>query len=210
MNIVLAVVVLAIVLAQGAEVPAYQDQPPVVGAVDAGLAGRAGRHSAGDRILTVAGDEVDTWEDLRHRHRHRARTATSPITLLRDGPTRVGDRRPDGRGPLRDRRHRRAARRQPRRRSRSSPGEPAEQAGLKAGDVVLAVNGERMVTRAQLIEAISRNAGQADRADDPARRPGAATSSVTPEQRGRPRHDRHQHLRADRSRSRPARSRRCS
>jgi regulator of sigma E protease len=33
MNIVLAIVVLAIVLAQGAEVPAYEDEPPVVGAV---------------------------------------------------------------------------------------------------------------------------------------------------------------------------------
>src|SRR6186713_3673327 len=35
MNIVLAVVVLAIVLAQGAEMPAYLDQSPVVGAVGA-------------------------------------------------------------------------------------------------------------------------------------------------------------------------------
>ena len=36
MNIVLAVVVMAVVLAQGAEVPVYQDQPPVVGAVAPG------------------------------------------------------------------------------------------------------------------------------------------------------------------------------
>jgi regulator of sigma E protease len=36
MNIILAVVVMAIVLAQGAEVPVYQDQPPVVGAVTPG------------------------------------------------------------------------------------------------------------------------------------------------------------------------------
>src|SRR5215212_3411510 len=33
MNIVLAVVVMAIVLAQGAEVPAFDDEPPVVGSV---------------------------------------------------------------------------------------------------------------------------------------------------------------------------------
>src|ERR671917_2443809 len=33
MNIALAVVVMALVLMQGADVPAYQDQPPVVGAV---------------------------------------------------------------------------------------------------------------------------------------------------------------------------------
>src|SRR3970282_1313979 len=36
MNIVLAVVVMAVVLAQGAEVPVYEDQPPVVGAVSPG------------------------------------------------------------------------------------------------------------------------------------------------------------------------------
>ena len=36
MNIALAIVVMAVVLAQGAEVPVYQDQPPVVGAVTAG------------------------------------------------------------------------------------------------------------------------------------------------------------------------------
>ena len=36
MNILLAVVVMAVVLAQGAEVPVYQDQPPVVGAVAPG------------------------------------------------------------------------------------------------------------------------------------------------------------------------------
>jgi regulator of sigma E protease len=39
-------------------------------------------------------------------------------------------------------------------------GEPAERAGLKAGDIVIAVNGERMVTRTQFIEAISRNGGK--------------------------------------------------
>src|SRR6186713_3504031 len=36
MNILLAVVVLAVVLAQGAEVPAYHDQAPVIGSVKAG------------------------------------------------------------------------------------------------------------------------------------------------------------------------------
>ena len=39
-------------------------------------------------------------------------------------------------------------------------GQPGGAAGLKAGDVVLAVNGERMVTRTQFIEAISRNGGR--------------------------------------------------
>ncbi|HEY6359527.1 MAG TPA: RIP metalloprotease RseP, partial [Vicinamibacterales bacterium] len=64
MNIILAVVVMAVVLAQGTEVAAYLDAPAVVGAVTPGSpADRVGIR-AGDRILTVAGSEIDTWEDL--------------------------------------------------------------------------------------------------------------------------------------------------
>jgi len=39
-------------------------------------------------------------------------------------------------------------------------GDIAEKVGLKAGDIVLAVNGERMTTGTQLTEAISRNGGK--------------------------------------------------
>ena len=57
-------VVLAIVLAQGAEVPAYEDKSPLVGAVEQGsVAERAGLQR-GDRLLTVAGDDVPTWRDV--------------------------------------------------------------------------------------------------------------------------------------------------
>ena len=87
MNIILAVVVMAIVLAQGAEVPIYQDQPPVVGAVAPGSPAERAGIQRGDRILTVAGDEVDTWDDL------FLAVGTRPdrdvaLTLLRDGETR--------------------------------------------------------------------------------------------------------------------------
>src|SRR5512147_528346 len=64
MNIVLAVVVAAIVLAQGAQVPVYEDQPPVVGVVRANSAAARGGIMPGDRILSVAGDAVPTWKDL--------------------------------------------------------------------------------------------------------------------------------------------------
>jgi regulator of sigma E protease len=155
MNIILAVVVMAIVLAQGAEVPIYQDQPPVVGAVTPGSPAERAGIQRGDRILTVAGDDVDTWDDL------FIAVGTRPdrdvaLTLVRDGQTRsvtvrtVSETRFEigNIGVLPD----------------INPivasvigGTPAERAGLKAGDVVLAVNGERMVTRTQFIEAISRN-----------------------------------------------------
>ena len=158
MNIILAVVVMAVVLAQGAEVPIYQDQPPVVGTVTPGSPAERAGIQRGDRILTVANDQVDTWDDL------FIAIGTRPdrdvrLTLLRGGQTQSVDVRPVAEtrfeigniGVLPD----------------INPivlsviaGEPAERAGLKAGDVVLAVNGERMVTRTQLIEAISRNGGR--------------------------------------------------
>ena len=64
MNLLLAVVVMAVVLAQGAEVPVYQDQLPLVGAVETGSPAEQAGIQRGDLILDVAGRAVDTWEDL--------------------------------------------------------------------------------------------------------------------------------------------------
>ena len=158
MNIVLAVVVMAVVLAQGAEVPVYQDQPPVVGAVESGSPAEQAGIQRGDLIVDVAGNVVDTWEDL------FIAVGTRPdrdvaLTLRRAGQTRSVTVRPvpetryeiGNIGVMPD----------------INPvvasviaGEPAERAGLMAGDMVLAVNGERMVTRTQLVETISANGDQ--------------------------------------------------
>ena len=62
-------------------------------------------------------------------------------------------------------------------------GDLAEKAGLKAGDVVVAVNGERMVQRSQLTDAISRNADKPT--DLTIRRNGQEMHiEVTPQKRG--------------------------
>ena len=155
MNIVLAVVVMAVVLAQGAEVPVYQDQPPVVGAVESGSPAEQAGIQRGDLIVDVAGGAVDTWEDLFIAVGTRP-DRDVPLTLRRAGQTRSVTVRPVPEtryeigtiGVMPD----------------INPivasviaGEPAERAGLLAGDVVLAVNGERMVTRSQLVETISGN-----------------------------------------------------
>jgi regulator of sigma E protease len=158
MNIVLAVVVLAVVLAQGAEVPVYLDEAPVVGSVvPDSPAERAGIRS-GDRIMTVSNDPVATWQDLLIAVGTRPGRDV-PMTLLRDGRNVALSVRPEPEGryeignigvmpdinPIVD---------------SVIPGDLAEKAGLRAGDVVLKVDGTRMTTRIQLMEAISKSAGR--------------------------------------------------
>src|SRR5581483_5286661 len=64
MNLVLAVVVMAVVLMRGAEIPSFQSRPPVVGeVVPDSPAAKAGLRS-GDRLLSVAGHDVTTWEQF--------------------------------------------------------------------------------------------------------------------------------------------------
>ena len=70
MNIVLAVVVMAVVLAQGAEVPVYQDQPPVVGAVAPGSPAEQAGIQRGDLILDVAGRPGGHLGGSLHRRGH--------------------------------------------------------------------------------------------------------------------------------------------
>jgi regulator of sigma E protease len=158
MNVVLAVVVMAFVLVQGAEIPVYQDQPPDVGAVVSGSPSEVSGIQAGDRILAIDGNEVPTWEDL------FIAVGTRPdrdvdVTFMRDGRTQSVTVRstsetrfeignigvlPDV-DPIVD---------------SVIEDTPAERAGMLAGDVVLAIDGERMVTRAQLVETISGSAGR--------------------------------------------------
>ena len=114
MNLLLAVVLLAVVLYRGAEVPAFDDQPPVVGAVAAGSPAEKADIRPGDLITSVADREVTTWEHF------FIGVGTRPN---REIPIGLDSRRRQSRGqgdaaglerkPLRDRRHRGPAERPP-------------------------------------------------------------------------------------------------
>lgn len=157
MNILLAVVVLAFVLSQGAQVKAYLDWAPVIGSVVHGSPAERAGLMRGDRILTAGGREVPTWDAL------NVEIATKPnrdvnLTLLRNGQTITATVRPvAGKyeigqiGALPDT-HPLVA--------QVIAGDRADQAGLKPGDLVLAVNGENMVDQKQLTEVISKNGGK--------------------------------------------------
>jgi regulator of sigma E protease len=157
MNIALAVVVMAVVLMQGADMPVYHDQPAVVGVVMPGSPAEKVGIRRGDRILTVAGNDVDTWEDLFLEIGTRANRDVA-VTVLRDGnPVSLSVRpNPETRfevgnigvlpdvNPTVD---------------SVLPGTPAERAGLQAGDVVIALNGERMALSSQFSDATRRSGG---------------------------------------------------
>jgi regulator of sigma E protease len=155
MNILLAFVLTWVVLLRGAEIPAYLDRPPVVGAVVAGSPAERAGIKPGDRLVSVAGRQVTTWEDAGVAIGIKARREVA-IGLVRDGRTVTVRVTPDAEGKfevgnigvLPDSR--------PAIKSLVA-GEPAQRAGLKPGDVVVAVNGERMLDSEQLSNAIARH-----------------------------------------------------
>jgi regulator of sigma E protease len=160
MNLILAVALTAVVLYQGAAIPAYQDEPPVVGAVPADTPAERAGIQPGDRILTVAGRNVDTWEDFFLAVGTRPNREI-PIGFLRNGVettrmitpvTEPGTRFEIGFvGVLPDVHPTVPS---------VAPGEPADQAGIRPGDVILEINGESIIFPVHLREAISRYPGQ--------------------------------------------------
>jgi regulator of sigma E protease len=156
MNILLAVVLMAVVLSRGAEVPAFQTRAPVVGVVTEGSPAARGGVRPGDRIVSVARHEVDTWEQYFVTIGTRAGRET-PIVLLRDGkeftvsvtPTSETRYELGDIGVLPDVHPRVVS---------VTPGQPAEKVGLKPGDVILAVDGAPMTFTRQLSDAIARKA----------------------------------------------------
>ena len=132
----------AVVLYQGAEVPAYLDQPPVVGSVAAGFAGGAGRHSPGDRIVLGRRHARSTpGSSSTSRSASRPNREIAVSGLLRDG-REVGLRRHAAESPtepIRDRRHRRAARRSIRTCDRSPPASRPTRPGSSRATSSLAV-----------------------------------------------------------------------
>jgi regulator of sigma E protease len=158
MNLVLALVVMAVVLYQGAQVPAFEQMPVVVGSfADDSVAHKAGVQ-VGERIVSVNGDPVDTWDQF------SMVIVTKPnrevtLGIVRDGtprsvqvtPVAVGKFEAGDIGVL-PVMHPQVA--------DVTPGEAAEEAGLQAGDVVLAAGGETNVSRERLIQLIDSHAAQ--------------------------------------------------
>ncbi len=64
MNVVLAVCILTFSYMEGIYVPRYQKEPPIVGPVAADSPARTAGLQTGDRIVSVGGNAINTWEEL--------------------------------------------------------------------------------------------------------------------------------------------------
>jgi regulator of sigma E protease len=155
MNVLLAVVLLAVVLMQGADIPAYLDQPPVVGAVERNSAAERAGFRRGDRIVSVNGRAVATWESFDIAIGTRPGREVE-VAIVRDDQAQAIRVTPDPEGRFEVGRIGVAPDVHPQVRS-VLPGEPAERAGLQPGDTVLAVNGEPVAFARDLSEAIGRH-----------------------------------------------------
>ncbi len=155
MNLALAFILTAVVLYQGAQVPVFEDQPVVVGAVEENSAAARADIRPGDRIVSVADTRVPTWEQFFLITASRPERDTT-FGVVRDGVERTVELKigttKQGRYEIGDigvlpdvHPHVPSV----------NPGEPADKAGVKPGDVITAVNGTRVTFRGELREAIA-------------------------------------------------------
>jgi regulator of sigma E protease len=158
MNLLLAFVVVAAVLTQGADVPLYESSPAVLGKVEVGSPAEAAGLRVGDQIVSVDGKDVRDWDDLNmavvpkaHREltivavrgEQRVDVKVTPNAL---GTYELGDIgiRPIARPEI----------------LLVEPGRPAAAAGLQRGDVIVGIDGERGVAQDAIIERIRASAGR--------------------------------------------------
>ena len=189
MNIVLAVVLLAVVLMQGADLLAYLDRPAVVGLVQPGSPAERAGIVPGDTIIQFGTANVPNWEHLEMAVAGRPEREVD-VVVIRGGSEQRLKVRPD----LTELRTRNDARFEvgtigvmpdvyP---SVTGfvPGKPAESSGLKVGDEIRAIDGERMAFYSQVLQTLSQKP-----ADKPivftVRRDGVDQSiSITPYREG--------------------------
>jgi regulator of sigma E protease len=162
MNFLLAAVIFMIVLATVGR-PVW---PPVIGRVAPDSPAAAAGLETGDLVVSVDGQRVSHWEDL-----ERAIVSSSGrplrLTVARGGTTRdvvVTPRLTEVRDPIfKDARQTWEIGAGPQllpQIGSVNPGSPAEKAGLKPGDVVVAVAGQPVFTPEELMQAIQKRAGQ--------------------------------------------------
>ena len=150
MNLALALVVMTFVLYQGAQVAKFEDQPVVIGRFAPDSVAPAAGFKVGDRVISIDGEDVPNWDKFPIVIAPKAKRSV-PVLIVRDGQQMTLHVTPKAEGKfeigtigIQPEIHPQI--------SSVNPGEPAEEAGLKAGDVILAAAGEQDVQYERLLE----------------------------------------------------------
>ena len=142
MNVLAAFLIMVGVYLYGASEPSFSRNPVEVGRViEASSSAKAGI-KVGDRIIRIAGNDTPTWADY-EKAMMLAAGREIEVVLVRDGATQTLCFTPD----LIEKYHAADLGVRPMMRMRLGPlepGEPADRAGMKTGDVILAIGGEPM------------------------------------------------------------------
>src|SRR5438094_1293985 len=157
MNILLAFVVIALVRYHTGAFKSFADQPPIVGVTRAGSPAERAGIQAGDRIRSVGGRRVDTWRQFFMAVATRSPNREISIECEHGGQTLSKRITPvaapgDARFEIADigvlpNAHPHV--------SYLKPNDPADKAGVKVGDVILAVNAEPITVSDELRSAIA-------------------------------------------------------
>jgi len=163
MNLALAVVVMTLVLLQGAKIPAFEESSVIVGGFASDSVAPAAGVLVGDRIVAVDEKEVPTWKQFYLAVATRANRQVR-LTIERDGkqierqvvPAAI-DRFETGAIGVMPVTHPQIA--------EVRKGQPGDEGGLRAGDVVMAAAGEANPSRERLIELIQQHDGKSLKLD---------------------------------------------
>jgi regulator of sigma E protease len=157
MNVLAAFLIMIGVYLNGASEPSYQRNPVEVGKVNEGSSAAKAGIKVGDRLIRIAGSDTPTWADY-EKAMLLAAGRQIEVVLVRQGTVHTLNFTPD----LIERYHAADLGVRPMlhmRVGKVHPGEAAEKAGLKTGDVVLAINGTPS-DRAAALDAFKGNAGK--------------------------------------------------